>query len=315
MASTKTAPAATTTPTVSTVAELTDRLVVWLRRLPPPQERIDQLVAVLHERFAGRTDPITEAACGEIERAAWPYSRHLLLNYDPDGTGIPDEEDPGWPEPDPAAVLPHAAQVRTVSRLDGGACLIRIDGFESLSLAQPYLDGAFALARGATGILLDLRANVGGYPETVAYLAGRILGDKAVKLSEITSRPHQRKGWTPALPAGTAVPAGIPVAVLVSSRTFSSGEALAYHLQARGRVIVVGQRTPGAADHVTDIRLAPTVTSELPFGYSTDAVTGTNWEGRGVAPDVMCAAGEAVDAALAHFAPAYRSAPEVRSST
>jgi Peptidase family S41 len=304
MASTKTTPAvaASTTPTVTTVAELTTRLAAWLRRLPPPQERIEQLVAELDQRFAGRTEPITKDACAEIEGVAWPYSRHLRLNYDPDGTGTPDEEDPGWPEPDPATILPHAAQVRQVSRLDSGACLIRIDGFESLSLAQPYLDGAFALARGATGILLDLRANGGGYPETVAYLAGRILSDKAVKLSEVTYRDHQRQWWTPDLPAGTAVPAGVPVAVLVSSRTFSSGEALAYHLQARGRVIVVGQRTPGAADHVTDIRLAATVTSELPFGYSTDAVTGTNWEGQGVAPQVTCAAGDAVDAALAHFA-------------
>jgi Peptidase family S41 len=302
MATTKTTRATATTPApqVTTVAEVTTRLATWLRRLTPPQERIDRLLAELDQRFAGRTEPITEDACVEIERAAWPYSRHLLLHYDRDGTGTPDEEDPGWPEPDPETILSSAGQVRQVSRLDGGACLIRIDGFEPLSIAQPYLDGAFTLARGATGILLDLRANVGGYPETVAYLAGRLLGGKAVKLSEVTYRDYERQWWTPDLPTGTAVPADVPVAVLVGSRTFSSGEALAYHLQARGRV-VVGERTPGAADHVTDIRLAATVTGELPFGYSTDSVTGTNWEGRGVLPQVACAAGEAVDAALAHF--------------
>jgi C-terminal processing protease CtpA/Prc len=96
------------------------------------------------------------------------------------------------------------------------------------------------------------------------------------------------------------VPADLPVAVLVSGRTFSSGEALAYHLQARDRVTIVGERTPGAADHVTDIRLAATVTGELPSGYCTDSVTGTNWEGRGVAPQVDCAADDAIAAALAH---------------
>lgn len=286
---------------VTTVTEVITRLAAWLRRLPPPQERIDRLLAELEGRFAARTEPITQDACAEIERVAWPYSRHLLLQYDRDGAGEPDEEDPGWPEPDPEAILPYAAQVRQVSRLDRGACLIRIDGFESLSIAQPYLDAAFALARGATGIVLDLRSNVGGYPETVAYLAGRLLGDKAVRLSEVTYRDHHRQWWTPDLPTGTAVPADMPVAVLVSGRTFSSGEALAYHLQARGRVTIVGERTPGAADHVTDIRLAATVTSELPFGYCTDSVTGTNWEGRGVAPQVDCAADDAIDAALAHM--------------
>lgn len=103
---------------VTTVTEVITRLAAWLRRLPPPQERIDRLLAELEERFAGRTEPITQDACAEIERVAWPYSRHLLLQYDRDGAGEPDEEDPGWPEPDPEAILPHAAQVRQVSRLD-----------------------------------------------------------------------------------------------------------------------------------------------------------------------------------------------------
>jgi peptidase S41-like protein len=249
MATIKTTPviAASTAPTleVTTVTEVITRLAAWLRRLPPPQERIDRLVGELQERFAGRTEQVTQDACAEIERVAWPYSRHLRLHYDQDGAGEPDEEDPGWPEPNPEAILPRAAPVRQVSRLDGAACLIRIDGLESLSIAQPYLDAALALARGATGIVLDLRSNAGGYPETVAYLAGRFLGGKAVQLSEVTYRDHRRQWWTPDLPAGTAVPTGMPVAVLVSGRTFSCGEALAYHLQARGRVTVVGERTPG----------------------------------------------------------------------
>ena len=286
---------------VTTVTEVITRLAAWLRRCH--RRRSVSTGSWPNWRSDSPDEPSgsREDACAEIERVAWPYSRHLLLQYDRDGVGEPDEEDPGWPEPDPEAILPCAAQVRQVSRLDRGACLIRIDGFESLSIAQPYLDAAFALARGATGIVLDLRSNVGGYPETVAYLAGRFLGDKAVQLSEVTYRDHHRQWWTPDLPIGTAVPADMPVAVLVSGRTFSSGEALAYHLQARGRVTIVGERTAGAADHVTDIRLAATVTGELPFGYCTDSVTGTNWEGRGVTPQVDCAADDAIDAALAHL--------------
>src|SRR5947208_259977 len=122
-------PAASTAPAleVTTVTEVITRLAAGLRRLPPPQERIDRLLAELEERFAGRTEPVTEDACAEIERVAWPYSRHLRLQYDRDGAGEPDEEDPGWPEPDPEAIWSRAAQVRQVARLEGGACLIRID--------------------------------------------------------------------------------------------------------------------------------------------------------------------------------------------
>jgi hypothetical protein len=280
------------------VSDMISRLTGWLRRLPPPHERFERLAAALDEEFGGRREPITAAACAEIERAAWPYARHLLLHFDPAGTGPPDEVAPGWPEPDPAVVLPAAAQVREVSRMDGGACLIRVDGLDALRFAQPYLDGAFALARGATAILLDLRANGGGSPETVAYIAGRLLGDRAVHLSDVTYRDHTRQWWTPDLPQGAAVPADVPVAVLVSDRTFSSGEALAYHLRARGRVTVVGGRTPGAADHITEIRLAPTVVGQVPIGYVTDAVSGANWEGTGVVPQREVPASEAVSAAL-----------------
>jgi hypothetical protein len=303
MPSAEPTPVTTSTPPpkMTAVSDVTTQLSAWLRRLPPQQDRIERLIAELDERFRGRTEPISSSACAEIEQVAWPYSRHLLLDYDPAGTDPPDEEDPGWPEPDPETVRHCGAQVTQVSRLEGGACLIRIDGLEALRFAQPYIDGAFALARGATGILLDLRVNGGGYPETVAYIAGLLLGEKAEKLSEVTYRDHQRHWWSPDLSAGTAVPGSVPVAVLVSRRTFSSGEALAYHLQARGRVVVVGERTPGAADHISSIRLAPTVECEVPIGYVTDSVTGTNWEGRGVEPQVACAADDAVETALKHL--------------
>jgi len=68
---------------------------------------------------------------------------------------------------------------------------------------------------------------------------------------------------------------------------------------------------PRAADHVIDIRLAATVTGELPIGYCTDSVTRTSWEGRGVAPDLDCPADDAIDAALAHL-PALK--PSARAS-
>ncbi|MEV0569583.1 S41 family peptidase, partial [Dactylosporangium sp. NPDC050588] len=90
-----------------------------------------------------------------------------------------------------------------------------------------------------------------------------------------------------------------PVAVLVGPGTFSSGEALAYHLQARGRVAIVGETTPGAADHITPIRLAPTVVAYLPEAYVVDSITGTNWEGAGVVPDVVNPPDTVIETAVA----------------
>jgi C-terminal processing protease CtpA/Prc len=89
------------------------------------------------------------------------------------------------------------------------------------------------------------------------------------------------------------------VSVLVSQRTFSSGEALAYHLQSQGRARLVGQRTPGAADHITPVRVTGHVRAFLREARVRDAVTGANWEGTGVgAPDVLCGPSDALEAAL-----------------
>ena len=89
-----------------------------------------------------------------------------------------------------------------------------------------------------------------------------------------------------------------PLSVLVSEHTFSSGEALAYHLQSQGRGTLVGQRTPGAADHITPVRLSGHVRALLPEALVRDAVTATNWEGTGVVPDIPCEPAEALTAAI-----------------
>ncbi len=275
--------------------ELVGSLVAWLRRLMPAGDRLDRLVGELALGFGADPRPVTAAVCREIEQRAWPHSRHLALRFEPDGTAPPDEVSRGWPPPDADEVRARAASVTEVRRI-GGACLIRVDDLDPVGLAQPYVDAAFALASGAAHIVLDLRANGGGDPATLAAIAGRLLGDSAQELSEVVYRDRRRQWWTPDLPRGTALTQ--PASVLVSERTFSSGEALAYHLQARGRVTVVGETTPGAADHITPIRLAPKVLGFLPEAYVVDSVTGTNWEGRGVVPDIECPAEQAVTTAL-----------------
>ena len=61
---------------------------------------------------------------------------------------------------------------------------------------------------------------------------------------------------------------------------------------------MVGQQTPGAADHITPVRLSGHVRAFLPEACVRDAVTATNWEGTGVVPDLPCEPAEALDAAI-----------------
>ena len=165
----------------------------------------------------------------------------------------------------------------------------------SFAVSRPFVQAAIALAGGARGVALDLRRNGGGDPETVATVVGWLCGP-GLELSSVVYRDRVRH-W--ATPHGPTLPADTPVVVMVSDRTYSSGEALAYHLQARGRGPLVGQRTPGAADHVTPVNVTPEVRAILPEAYTVDAVTGSNWEGVGVRPDVETNPGDTEAEALA----------------
>ena len=280
-----------------TTHELVTRLRGWVERLWPDPPRAAEVGAALRAEFDGDGRPVDAVVCAEVQAVANRWSRHLELVHDPAGDREADVAPPGWPPPDPAAVARRAAFVGAVTRRPDGVAVLRVDNLDPVELAAPYLAAAFRLAAGAAGVVLDLRANGGGDPGTVALVVDWATGGGPPRrISDVVYRDAVRQWWTPGRPAASSVPPGTPVAVLVSGRTYSSGEALAYHLQQRG-ALVVGEPTRGAADHITPIRLARTVQGYLPEAYVVDAVSGTNWEGAGVAPDVTCHAAGAEDVA------------------
>lgn len=278
-----------------TVSDLAARLADRLRDTMPAGDRLDRLTADLSATFADAASPLDEAGCRAVQSRAQRHARHLELHYHPGRTPEPTDDAGGWPPPDPTQVRAHAAGVTTVSRRDD-AWILQLNALEPLPLAQPYLEAAFTLATGASRLILDLRGNGGGDPATVAWIAGHLLGDDARHLSDVHYRDSIRQWWTTDRPAGSALTA--PLAVLVSGHTYSSAEALAYHLQSRNRATVIGRTTRGGADHVTPVWLTPEVLAFLPQAEVRDAHTGGNWEGTGVVPDVACPADEALEVAL-----------------
>ena len=281
-----------------TVGALTSSLCAWIDRLFPDADRGERLKRALEERFGDDARPASEDLCRDVEAVAHEFSRHFALEYVADGSLVPDTEPPGWPPQDPREVRLRAGSVGQVTRRRDGVGVLALDGLDGVHIAAPYLEAAFALLRGARGVVLDLRRNGGGDPGTVTLVLDWLLGGGPTHISDVIYRDRTRQWWTTGRLADLALPRETPVSVLVGERTFSSGEALAYHLQSRGRGRLVGQRTPGAADHVTPVILSRHVRALLPEARVRDAATGTNWEGTGVVPDIPCEPAEALDAAI-----------------
>lgn len=284
-------------PAFSDLIAVVDALEWWIPRLLPDAERSRAMVAACR---AAADAPVTDEpfalGLGRIERAAQQISRHVLLFVEADGSLVPTTDEPDWPPPDLRAIRRRGGGVGAVTRTVDGIATLRLDRLDPLDIAEPFIEAAFALMERATGLVLDLRTNGGGDPATVAFLAGYALGPPARPLARVDGRDGPVEWST--LPPAACLAADVPMAVLTGPDTFSAAEALAYHLRSRDRAVVVGERSPGAADHATPVVLTPFVHSQLPTAAVVDAVTGTSWEGVGVEVDLPAAVADAE--AVAH---------------
>jgi hypothetical protein len=286
------------TPEAGTAGALVSELCAWIDRLFPDADRRARLKRALDERFGDDARAVAEDLCREVEAVAHDFSRHFGLEYVADGSLVPDTEPPGWPPQDPREVQRRAGSVwrgHATSRQRWRA-LARWPRRRAHRRAVP--GGRIRAAPGGPGRVLDLRRNEGGDPGTVTLVLDWLLGGEPTHIFDVVYRDRTRQWWTTGRLADLAPPRETPVSVLVGEHTFSSGEALAYHLQSQGRARVVGQRTRGAADHITPVRLSGHVRTLLPEARVRDAVTATNWEGTGLVPDIPCEPAEALEAAI-----------------
>ncbi|GGM12493.1 S41 family peptidase [Nakamurella endophytica] len=285
-------------PVPGTTSELVAALVRWFDRLWPDPDRGAAAAVALREAFAGDDRPVDPLVCRQLETLVHRWSRHVELVHE-DTEAAPDRDPPGWTREPDAAVHRRASGVAAVVRRPDGIAVLRIDGLDAAHLAAPYLDAAADLVRGAAGAVLDLRRNGGGDPATVAHLLDWVIGPVPTHISDVRYRDRTRQWWTAGRSAARALSPETPLAVLTGPGTYSSAEALAFHLQQRCGVPVVGAPTRGAADHVTPVRLTRRVRGLLPEAFVVDTATGRNWEGTGVLPDVGTDPDDAPDVAAA----------------
>jgi len=188
--------------------------------------------------------------------------------------------------------------VRRVERLPGNIGLIELTLIPEASTAGPTLAATMQLVQHTYALILDLRSTLGGSPDGVAFLASFLFANGDVHLNDIVEGPRgpTRQYWTSAYLPGPRY-LDRPVYVLTSASTFSSGESLAYDLQALGRAIIVGETTRGGAHPSEVVSLAEQIELRLPVARAINPVTGTNWESVGVAPDLPAQAADALDVA------------------
>ncbi|MGW7403445.1 S41 family peptidase [Streptomyces sp. NPDC054833] len=190
--------------------------------------------------------------------------------------------------------------VPRVELLTGGTALLELaPALFPLAWSAEPLSAALTLVARADALILDLRGNRGGDPETVAFVCSYLLDERA-HLNTQYARVGERydQSWSLPYVPGARFGGTKPVYVLTSGHTFSGAEELAYNLQQLGRAVIVGETTGGGAHPREGWTVHPHLEATVPVGRSINPVSGTNWEGTGVRPDIPCAAAGALELAL-----------------
>jgi hypothetical protein len=188
-----------------------------------------------------------------------------------------------------------------VELLGGGVAVVELAPMLfPLEWAAEPLSAALTMASRAQALIVDLRANRGGDPDTVAFVCSYLL-DERTHLNTMYWRGGERSEQSWSLPhvPGACFGGSKPLYVLSSDSTFSAAEELAYDLQQLGRAVVVGERTRGGAHPCEGWTVHPHLEVTVPVGRAINPVSGANWEGAGVQPDVPCAAADSLSQAHA----------------
>lgn len=188
--------------------------------------------------------------------------------------------------------------VQKAQRLEGNIGLLELSVFPPSAMGGDTVAAAMQVVAHTDALIIDLRNNGGG-SDTIALVASYLF-DEPKPLSGIYDRPsgHTKQHHTLSYVPGAKFGEDKPVYVLISKRTFSAAEALAYDLQALQRATIIGQPSGGGAHPFEYKRIHPHFVLWSVTQKSINPITKQNWQGIGVQPDVRVEPEKALDTAL-----------------
>jgi Peptidase family S41/N-terminal domain of Peptidase_S41 in eukaryotic IRBP len=287
----------------------------------PPREIVQTAIAILRARYvfpdraaqaaeqieanlaAGEYDEMGEHELAErltSQLYAVCADKHLRVQVHPERMRPPPgPRDRERPRPDMRAIgrLDNFG-IHRVERLEGNVGYVDLRRVALPQNAGAAIAAAMELVSGTYALIFDLRRNGGGSPDGVVFWCSYLFDGPGTHFNDIfeAETGETRQFWSVSYVPGTRY-VDKPVYVLTSKETFSGGEDFCYTLQALGRAQLIGETTGGGA-HPTGMRpLSQTMGISVPFARSVNPITGTNWEGTGVVPDVPVTAAEAYDVA------------------
>lgn len=228
----------------------------------------------IHTRIA-----LTDA----VNKVLHSYDHHLSLVSRVDAKGRPEAS---AKEPWFRKLARKNSGIRQAEILAGNIGYLDMWGFDKLTArSREVIAASMKLLANTDGLILDFRDNGGGDSFMLSHFSQYFL-PSGTKLHTYQFRGRRDYDFVTREVLGSNKFRKMPVYILTSKDTFSAGESFAYLMKHLKRARVVGEVTKGGANPVSTYAISHNFEAWVSVGTTINAVTGSNWEQKGVQPDV-----------------------------
>jgi hypothetical protein len=242
--------------------------------------------------------------------AAVAHDKHLSLEYNPrrseelaaalaaQPAGQSDDEAPSPEQIRQAQRRNHGFTEMKV--LPGNVRYVNMQGFVWVGpkSAEAY-DNVMRFLKEGDAVIIDLRQNGGGSPESVQYLVSHFMEpNRPLMTFHMAGNQTDRTSTLANLPAGRMV--GKPLYVLTSGRSASAAEEFTGHVAGYKLGELIGAKTAGAGFRNQFFPLPGGYLISISVGRAVLASTGKDWEGVGIAPTTPVDPEKALQLAQVH---------------
>lgn len=194
-----------------------------------------------------------------------------------------------------------------MERLNGNIAYIKFDRFIPPANAGSLVTSAMLFAANSNAVIIDLRDNMGGSPQTVAMLAGFFLKKPTlININDTRATGVKQETWSvetdviinstnqKITTADLEKLKDLPIYILTSDYTYSAAEMFSSSLQGHKRAKVIGEKTGGGGHGIRPFKIAQGFTAFIPFNSHYHPITKKGWEVVGIQPDIPCVASDAL---------------------
>ncbi len=193
--------------------------------------------------------------------------------------------------------LNHAFE--KVDVLEGNIGYLKFNKFYLDDEAVAVADHALGFLSSTDALIIDLTECVGGSPELVRHMLSYFFADETLLWQTINRDGESVYDAlsTPGL-GGSRFKSDFPLFILTSPETASAAELFTYTLRSYGKAKTVGQGTMGVAHAVGAVEINKHFYGRFATYRNANPVTGSDWEGVGLAPDTSAATEDSMDVAV-----------------